>query len=581
LVAIYISMIFAELASMYPTSGGIYDYCKHAYGKSTSFLIGWLTFLIGNITIAMLIIGAIQYLIGPEQRWVLIGLSAILIIFFNILSYRGMKTSVKLLVIFAFITLGTIIALIIPGILNFNPGHFTPFFTGTQFSILLAIFYISETFFGWESITFLAGEVKEGHKTVPKALVLGTIIIGIVSLIFVITSFGSIPVDLFGESAAPFSDLGRVHYEAIGGIIFTFLVFFSILGSVADWIVSSPRLIHTLSKDKLFLRKFSAVHPKYNTPHKAIVLQCIMATLMVFAAAGAYKKLLEMLVPLLLIMYSIVILALFILRLKKPDAKRYFKVPYGKFGSVLIVSFFVFLLVMWVRLADNALFILWECLLLVVIGYPIYFLMQMYFNPKAIIRSSHLVAYLALFSEKLFFPMAAREIILEKLGNVKGKKVLEYGSGIGSMTLHLSESVGENGFLYGVELTERENLIIANRLKKKDIKNTKVIHDAEMLFSVSKEVPKVQAIVSVNMLSNLQNVRSVLKDFNQKLENGDKIVFMENDRFFDVIRNVDWLSDENQIKNLFDETGFKIDVEKRQGNAWEYIFIYGVKVKNI
>ena len=104
-IAIYISTIFAELSSMSPTSGGIYDYCKRAYGKSTSFWIGWLTFLIGNITIAMLIIGALQYLVGPEKIWTNMGISALFIIFFNFLSYRGMKMSVKVLVLFSFLTL--------------------------------------------------------------------------------------------------------------------------------------------------------------------------------------------------------------------------------------------------------------------------------------------------------------------------------------------------------------------------------------------------------------------------------------------------------------------------------------------
>ena len=66
IIAIYIGMCFAELCTMFPKAGGVYEYSKQAYGRFTSFVIGWITFIAGNITIAMLVVGAIQYLLPYE-----------------------------------------------------------------------------------------------------------------------------------------------------------------------------------------------------------------------------------------------------------------------------------------------------------------------------------------------------------------------------------------------------------------------------------------------------------------------------------------------------------------------------------
>jgi len=70
-IAIYIAMCFGELVSMFPKAGGVYEYSKQAYGRFTSFLVGWITLIAGNVTIAMLIVGAIQYLLPynlPVQK---------------------------------------------------------------------------------------------------------------------------------------------------------------------------------------------------------------------------------------------------------------------------------------------------------------------------------------------------------------------------------------------------------------------------------------------------------------------------------------------------------------------------------
>ena len=277
IISIYIAMCFAELTSMFPKSGGIYEFCKQAYGRFISFIIGWMTIIAGNITIAMLVVGAIQYLMPTGDPLLKIGSSLIFIFVFNYIAFKGMKTSAVMLITFAFITLFTILSLTLPGLIKFNLNNFDPFFVFPFSSLMLAIFLIAETFFGWETTTFLAEETKDGAKVMPKALIWGTVIIAIISLLSVISSLSTIHWQSFGISKAPLADLATVHFGSGATDIFTILVYLAIIGSVAGWIVSAPRLILAMAKDKLFLTQFAKIHPKNNTPHLAILFQRIQS----------------------------------------------------------------------------------------------------------------------------------------------------------------------------------------------------------------------------------------------------------------------------------------------------------------
>ena len=119
LSAIYTSMFFGELVSMFPTSGGIYEFSKKAYGRFASFMIGWTAWLVGNITTAMLIVGAIQYLLPYKEFWVLkLGLCLMWVIIFNIMAYKGIKISAYMLITFAIITLAVIAAIVVSSIIS-------------------------------------------------------------------------------------------------------------------------------------------------------------------------------------------------------------------------------------------------------------------------------------------------------------------------------------------------------------------------------------------------------------------------------------------------------------------------------
>ncbi|MBW2984051.1 amino acid permease [Candidatus Woesearchaeota archaeon] len=580
-ISIYIAMCFGELTSMFPKAGGVYEFCKHAYGRFASFIIGWATLIAGNITIAMLVVGAIQYLLPFHAPFVKIPLSLFFIIVFNYIAYKGMKTSAVMLTAFAFITLTAVLGLAIPGAFHIQTGNFMPFFVFPASAIFVTVFFIAETFFGWETATFLAEETKDGEKVMPKALILGTIIIGLISIGFVATSLGSIDWQTFGQSSAPLIDLSRMYYGGIGESIFTILVYLAIIGSVAGWIVSAPRLILAMARDRLFLSQLATIHPKYNTPHHAIIFQTILSSIIVFAGAGSYNTLLLLLVPVVLLMYSAVIFSLVMLRIKRPDIKRYYKAPLGKIGPILIVLFNLALIAYWVMDTPGAVRLLSLGISFILLGIPVYFLLEMYYSPRAVRRTDNILAYSALLFEGILFPKPVRRKALLLLGHVKGKTVLEFGCSVGTLTMHLAEEVGKKGKVYATDISEKDIAIAEKRLRKKGHDHVKVVHDPQHMYRVHPDVPKLHAVISVGNLSYVRNLKKVLTGLNKRLAKGGKICFVDYDKFFDVIPNIEWLADDKKIKKIFEDAGFYVDVFRRQGFAWKYIFIYGAKFRNV
>ncbi len=580
IIAIYISMCFAELVSMFPKAGGVYEYSKQAYGRFTSFLVGWITLIAGNITIAMLVVGAVQYLLPYPLFVEKAVLSLFFILVFNYIAYRGMKISSFMLVTFSIITLAAVSSLIIPGLFKLQPANFTSFFVFPLSSVFIALYFIQETFFGWESTTFLAEETKNPEKVMPRALIIGTICIALISLLLVVTSIGNIPWQTFSQSTAPLSDLGNLHFGDIGRSIFTLWVYLAIIGAVACWVVSAPRLLLALARDRLFLTQFSAVHKKYNTPHKAIFFQTIVTSLLVIIGLGAYRILLLMLLPFVLVMYIAVLFALVILRHKKPEARRPYKAPFGTIGPIIIVLIMISLLGMWVFSEEEAIKLIILAVSLIALGIPIYLLLELYYNPKAIRRTNNLLAYFVLWTERLALPVSVRKEIIRLLGDIKGKTILEFGCSVGTLTMHLAEEVGKNGKIYATDISERDIEIAKNRLKKKGHSHVKVIHDLQHHHRVHPDVPTVHTAVSVGMIGYVKDVRNVLRHMNKRLKKGAIICFVDYDKFFDIIPNKEWLGDDKKIMEVFRDAGFEVKVRRKQGFAWKYIFIFGKKVKN-
>ncbi|RME32023.1 amino acid permease [Candidatus Woesearchaeota archaeon] len=577
IIALAISLVFAELVGMYPKSGGIYEYTKQAFGHFWSFLFGWMTLVAANITIAMLIVGAVQYLNPLMPPTFKIGASILFVLIFNYIAYRGMQTSAFMLVSFGLITLGTLLALTIPGIRTFSLSHLTPFFTSPPSMIFLTVFLIAETFFGWETATFLAEETKDPERTMPRAMWVATLIIAVLSILFVTVSLANYGWQALGASATPLADLSSLYFGPESVPLISLLVYLSIIGSVAGWIVSSPRLIMSLAKDRLFIHQLAAIHPRHKTPHRAIIFQTIVTSILIILGSARYRTLLELLIPLVLILYGGVVVSFLILRFRKPDEQRPFRAPLGTLLGLSIVAALMALLVGWVLLSPEAIHLLRLIVSFVFLGIPVFLMLTAYYDPEAIIRFNSLFAYLSLWLENLFLPKRIRRRILERFEDLEQKHVLDYGAGVGTLTLQLAQRVGPNGRVTATDISAKNIRILNKRLKKRGITHVFTIHDPHQVNRVHPQVSEVDVVFSVGMLSYVQDLKKVLRELARILPHKGRICFVEYVDFFRVLPNPKWIDDPKQLENIFREEGFLVQVEKVRGLFWNYLLIHGEK----
>ncbi|MBI2647479.1 amino acid permease [Candidatus Woesearchaeota archaeon] len=577
-IAIYISMYFAELVSMYPKAGGIYEFSKHAYSRFFSFLMGWTAWLVGNFTISLTIVAAIDYLIPDYSKiWLKIVISFLFIIILNLIVFFGVEISAILLLFFAILTIGLLLSIIVPGFFAVDVYNYLPDYTFEISSIFIAMFFLAESFFGWESATYLSEETREPQRVIPKALIIGTLIVSGLAILIAIVSIGIVPLDKLKVSSAPLSDVSEYLFGSVGRKFITIGIFVSLIGSAASSIITMPRLILALARDKLFVAQLSDIHNKYNTPYKAIFFQTIVSLLFFLMAFGKYKALLSLLLPLGLLLYMFVIAIVPLLRVKEPNMKREFKVPFVVVGSFLTVVFIVLMMYAWLYSQPDALNTLKLGASIIFVGVPIYLLLEIYYNPDTIVRINDILAYLTLLFERIILPKSIRQEVLTLLGDIKGKKVLEFGCSVGTLTLDLADAVKPNGRVYATDLSQRELHIANKRLAKRGHTHVTVVHDTHQINRVHPSIPHIDAIVSIGMMGYLQDVKKVLKEMRSLLPYGGKIVFVDYADFFKIIPNVAWLSNNRLIEKIFRETGFSVFVTRKKGLFWNYVYVYGIK----
>lgn len=576
LIALGISLIFAELVGMHPKSGGIYEYTKQAFGTFWSFIFGWITLIAANITIAMLIVGAVRYVNPGLPNTINLAVSIVFVLIFNFMAYRGMRTSAVMLSAFGFITLITLLTLTVPGLLRFEWQALLPFTAGNA-AILFTVFLIAETFFGWETATFLAEETKDPERVMPRALWFGTLIIAIISLLFVLVSLAATDVARFAQTEAPLSYLSGIYFGEAAMPVISLLVYLSIIGSVAGWIVSSPRLIMSLAKDRLFIHQLAAVHPTYNTPHAAILFQTTVTSLLIIIGSGSYDRLLELLIPLVLFMYGGVIVSFIILRWRQAHVARPFRVHGGIAIAVALIAVILSLFVGWIHESPDAYGILRLCGSFILMGVPLFLLLTVYYDPQAIIRFNSVFARVSLWFENFLLPQRVRDEILSLFRDLDRKHILDYGAGVGTMTLLLAERVGVHGKVTATDISERNIMILKRRLERRGIAHVRTIHDPHQINRVDPRVREVDAVFSVGMLSYIQDLQKVLREFSRIMPHRGKICFVEYTDFFRVLPNPKWIDDRRQLQEEFRRQGFLVKTTRIRGLFWNYLFIYGEK----
>ncbi|MCD6576088.1 MAG: amino acid permease [Nanoarchaeota archaeon] len=579
IVSILIAVVFAELASIYPKAGGVYEYSKRAFGKSIGFTVGWMSWVVSNIVISMLVVGSLDYLsiMFPISNTVKILAAVGFVLAVNYISFRGIEISGKLLIAFSLITIAVLALIAFSGSTAINLDYLRGIRIDNireMIPVIIAMFYAIETFFGWESISYLSEETKNPRKNIPKALLIGTLIISAFVMFVIFVSLASVPAEELGSSSYPLLLVASKFFPPAVVKFISLLAVLTIMGGAASWIITTPRLIYAMSRDKVLPYSFSRVHPKYKTPYIAIFLQTAITLLVI--VSGSYKFLLEVALPLAIVMYAIVILSVPKLRKTHPRLKREFKLPFPRLISFGLVA--LLLGVMAISTTAESVILGFVFILL---GMNFYLIATLGYHEKIIKIFSNLFAEISFWFDKLFIDKDISHHILNYLSDVTIEKVLDLGCGVGVITNRIAkEVIPPSGIVYGVDFSERALKIARVISKKRDIKNVEYIHENFYNLSKNKKVNrklrKLDAVVGVGVLGYIDRLDFILNEIKKRLRKHGKIYFVDYDypgHFLDK----PLIEDNTEIHKLFERHGFKIRVWRQKKPLWTYVHIYGEK----
>lgn len=325
---------YGELAARYPEAGGGYVYLREAFGPRLAFLYGWKMFLVMDPGItAALGVGLAKYAgyvipLSPLGAKV-VAISGIwALAATNVL---GLRLGAALLRWLTFLKLGLLALIIIWAIAAGlgDWGNLLPLtaqregsapLVGALAGGLIGAFF---SFGGWWDLSKLAGEVREPARNVPRALALGVAGVTGVYLLTSIVFLYLVPVESVTSDETFAAQVGVVLFGQIGGKVFSAVVIIAVLGSLAAVTMSAPRVYYAMARDQLFMPAAAAIHPRFGTPARAIVLQAAMASLL--AAFSTFGGIIGYFIFITVVFIALTIIAVFILR--RRDGKAAYTMP--------------------------------------------------------------------------------------------------------------------------------------------------------------------------------------------------------------------------------------------------------------
>lgn len=574
-IAIVMAACFAELVGMFPKAGGVYEYTKQSFGEFGGFIVGWTSWVVANVTIAMLAIGSLEYLsviipMGDLTKLIIALVSVWLI---NLVSFRGIDLSVKVLLIFSVVTILSLWSLISWGVYYFDASSLQFVDVFPKVSIIIAMVYILETFFGWETVSSLAEETKNPEKVIPKVMMLGTLAVTFLAIGVVSVALGAVNYTVLANSASPLTDVARVIMGPIGAMILTVLIFLNIFGGAAAWIVTAPRLIFAIGRDGLLPKALGKVHPKYQTPYVAIIAQTVLTTIVLLS--GSYLLLLQMILPLAIFMYAMVAVSVTILRFTKPNHPRTFKVPFGKVTPVVVALVLVFLAggIEFLTTVSAAFFVF--------LGIPLYLISTIGTKPEVTKRMIGLFPGLQSLTYKIYSGKYHKHV-LSFFSDFKNGAILNIGCSIGELSKDLAKLVGPAGKIFATEISNNDLEKASKTAKKHGLSNISfALEDANNRHNIHPHIKDLHGVTSIGFLGYLVDPENVLNEINQRLVQNGRVYFVDYDRIFKILRANEWLRDDSNIRSLFNKHGFRIEVRRDKGLLWDTIHIYGHKTHHV
>ncbi len=320
------ALCYGELAARYPEAGGAYVYLREAYGPAVAFMYGWMAFLVMDPGLtAALAIGLATYAgfglgLAPSALKMVAITTILLVALINI---RGVSIGAWFVRTLTILKLGSLGLILLWGFgLQLGDwSNFTPFFAQRNNSAPLVAALASGmigaffSFGGWWDVSKLAGEVKDPARSLPRALVTGVAIVTVVYISISAVFIYLVAPDAVTSGETFAAQAGEVLFGWAGGRVFSLVVVVAVLGSLAAVVMAAPRVYFAMARDGLFIPVAASIHPRFETPARAISFQAGVASVLVLL--GNFREIVAYFIFVVVLFIALTVGGLFIIRRKR------------------------------------------------------------------------------------------------------------------------------------------------------------------------------------------------------------------------------------------------------------------------
>jgi amino acid transporter len=350
MVALAGALTVAELAAMYPRSGGIYVYVREAFGPLPAFLFGWAELLILRpAAYGAIAVTSAAYLLrtfgvaletpalGPLTREQLVAIAMIAGV--AAINRRGIEfgaivqnlsTALKVAALLGLVALGLLLT---PGPLPEAAAAAPASAAGGAF--VLAMVSILWAYDGWADLGFVSGEVRDPQRALPRVFILGTAVVVGLYLAANLVYLQVVPLAHMARAKLVAADVAFALVGPIGTTLVAAAVMISTFGTLNGSMMTGPRVFYAMAEDRLFFRRLAQVHPRYGTPSASIALSAALG--IAFVSVRSFAELAEHFVIGIWPFYALSVAAVFVLRRRRPDLPR----PYRTWGYPVVPLLFL------------------------------------------------------------------------------------------------------------------------------------------------------------------------------------------------------------------------------------------------
>jgi basic amino acid/polyamine antiporter, APA family len=353
LIALLAGFAFAELGGMFPEAGGQYVYIREVYGHFAAFIYGWVLFTAGNSAglagVAMgfaLFVGKVipafsaerilySHAVLPGVTWHLTRgslVAIVAIIVLTVVNIRGVKVAAILQNFTGLLTLACV-GLMVGFGLTLGKGSWSHFSSPPSMAVwppvsaigvaFVALFW---TYDGWNIISWVAGEIKDAERNLPRAMIIGILLV-------ILTYVSANVVFIYAMPMARLAQQTTIAQAAVGvlfsdnmGRLVSLLIAISCFGSMSVVVLGGARVYYAMAKDGVFFPSLQRLHRDWRTPIVSLMAQCVWVC--VLTASGGYEQIYTCFTFMMTATYAVTVAAVIILRRTRPQSAR----PYHCFG---------------------------------------------------------------------------------------------------------------------------------------------------------------------------------------------------------------------------------------------------------